>query len=90
MAEYNHNLHIKGSKKSLVNPEIHHISILDLTVQSNAATIVLGVYHLQFGLEFSESNANIPPPKPLHLTSNGEGKQLTVEKPTGQLDQEIN
>ena len=33
---YDYNLHLKGSKESLVNPETHHISTFDLTIQSNA------------------------------------------------------
>jgi len=43
--------------------------------------IIPGSYLIKFGLEFidSESNSNLPPPKPLYLTNNGEGKQLTVE-----------
>ena len=71
--------------RALVNPEIHHIYILDQTMP---ATIIPGFYQLQFGLEFP--NANAPNPKPLYLTNNGEGKQLTVEHPTGQLNQEVN
>ena len=54
------------------------------------ATIVPGFYNLQFGLVYPNSNA--PTPKPLYLTNNGEGKQLTVEEQTAsnQLNQEVN
>jgi hypothetical protein len=52
------------------------------------ASIIPGFYNLEFGQAFS--GANIPTPKPLYLTHNGEGKQLTVEHPTGQINQEVN
>jgi hypothetical protein len=51
------------------------------------ASVTPGFYHLQFGLAFS--GADIPPPKPLYLTHNGEGKQLTLEHSNGQLNQEV-
>lgn len=52
------------------------------------ASVTPGFYHIQFGLAFSA--ANLPTPLPLYLTHNGEGKQLTLEHPTGQLNQEVN
>ena len=51
--------------------------------------IIPGFYLIEYGLEFS-AEANLPPPKPLYLTNNGEGKQLTVEEPTHGLNQEVN
>ena len=51
------------------------------------ASVTPGFYHIQFGLAFSA--ANLPTPLPLYLTHNGEGKQLTLEHPTGQLNQEV-
>ena len=45
-----------------------------------------GTYLLQFGLDF-----NSPNPRPLYLTSHGEGKQLTIEpKSSNQHNQEVN
>ena len=53
------------------------------------AIITPGFYNIQFGQVYSgESNA--PMPEPLYLTNNGEGKQLTVKTPTGELGQEVN
>ena len=53
------------------------------------ATIVPGTYLLQYGLVFPESNPNVPTPKPLYLTNNREGKQLTVEYATSQPNQQV-
>jgi hypothetical protein len=56
------------------------------------ASITPGYYRFEFGLAFPESNAGVPPPKPLYLTSSGEGKQLTIEPhdTSGKLLQEVN
>ena len=53
--------------------------------------VLPGIYHIQFGLEIL-AEANLSPPMPLYLTSNGEGKQLTIEHPlaTGKDKQEVN
>ena len=53
--------------------------------------VINGFYRLQFGLAFPP-NSNLPKPKPLYLTNNGEGKQLTVEEQTdsNQHNQEVN
>ena len=49
--------------------------------------VIPGTYNIAFGIEYS---AGAPTPKPLYLTRNGEGKQLTVEHPTGSLNQAVN
>ena len=51
--------------------------------------IIPGFYNLQFGLVYPDANFKSPTPKPLYLTNHGEGKQLTVEHPTGHLNQEV-
>ena len=57
-------------------------------MSESAISIVPGVYNLQLRFDFS-AQANLPP-KPMYLTDNGEGKQLTVENPTGRQNQEVN
>ena len=72
-----------------MNPETHHISILDLTLQtmSTPSYVAPGTYHIQLSLLTIQP---VPGPKPYYLTSNGEGNQLTLEHPTGHANQEVN
>ena len=72
----------------MANPEIHHFYYLSKAMPASTPSVIPGFYHLQFGLAFS--SANLPRPDPLYLTSNGEEKQLTLERPTGQPNQEVN
>ena len=51
--------------------------------------ITPGTYIIEYGIEYSKGANSAPTPSPLYLTSNGEGKQLTVEHPTGALTQEV-
>ena len=54
-----------------------------------------GLYHIELeqvsiDIQSNQPKEISPLSKPLYLTSNGEGKQLTLEHPTGHKNQEVN
>ena len=53
---------------------------------NDSTSVIPGIYNI----ELSTQQPGAPTPEPLYLTNNGEGHQLTVERPTGALNQEVN